>query len=241
MMKFQYLRKKIFTTPNIITLFRFGLIFLLFWVWFNEKLFNNEVVRIVIVIFLYTLGGLSDYIDGYWARRYLEKSKVGAFMDSLVDKFFTLSFFVVYLYIDLIEVWWVWVAAIMIREIYITGMRIYATLNKLVLVTERHGKNKMVLQVIFQLVMWLYLLIFAIIFESTEFQKYLLDQGYSAKVLLNVHLMVYLNYFENIIGVSTIWINFFRYFPNILLFGVTVFTVYSGVNYILKNRQTKQV
>ena len=67
--------------PNILTLFRIGLIpvfVLIFYLPFN---WNNEVACIVFVI-----AAITDWLDGFLARKLQQISKLGAFLDPVADK-----------------------------------------------------------------------------------------------------------------------------------------------------------
>lgn len=233
-------RSEYFTVPNYISLFRLIITFAILWLWFSEEIFTDEIARLLVLVALFVIGALSDMVDGYWARKFKEKTKVGAFLDSLVDKFFTLSFFVVYLYIDFLKVAWFLIVLIVIREIYITAIRIYISMSNQVMVTEKHGKWKFVLQVIFQGIMWLYLFLYSIIFETRIFQEYLASNGLSGAGMYDLQFTIYASFFLSELGIKQFWIDFLELSPNYMLSVVTFYTVYSGINYILKNRRTPQ-
>ena len=49
-----------------------------------------ELDKITFVFILIILGGITDYLDGYYARKYNIKTKTGAILDPLTDKIFLL-------------------------------------------------------------------------------------------------------------------------------------------------------
>ena len=66
--------------PNILCLFRIFCVFpFIYCLIFNDKLGS---------IFSVALGGLSDFFDGYIARKYRCETRLGALLDPLADKIF---------------------------------------------------------------------------------------------------------------------------------------------------------
>ena len=85
------------TIPNLITSIRIILtpIFVIY-------LINDRFLEALIV---FALAGLSDGADGFIARLYNQKSRLGAFLDPLADKILLISAFVVLSARDLIPPW----------------------------------------------------------------------------------------------------------------------------------------
>ena len=77
---------------------------------------NNEVF-----IFLILLGGLTDYLDGYFARKYDHKSAFGAKLDPLADKILLIGPMIWLVHENLVPLWAVWL--IISRELLITSWR----------------------------------------------------------------------------------------------------------------------
>ena len=69
------------TLPNLITLFRIGLIPLFVIVFYLPFSWANVAATVVFVI-----ASLSDWIDGYLARSMQQESTFGAFLDPVADK-----------------------------------------------------------------------------------------------------------------------------------------------------------
>lgn len=67
--------------PNLISCLRIILLFALFFVWNNPLLF----------LLLYILGGLSDVLDGFIARKLKLESEFGAKLDSFADFLFFIT------------------------------------------------------------------------------------------------------------------------------------------------------
>ena len=70
---------------------------------------------------LIVLGGLTDYFDGYFARKLNLKTKFGAIIDPLIDKIFLLIPLLWLAKVDLIPFWSL--AIILFRELIISALR----------------------------------------------------------------------------------------------------------------------
>ena len=81
---------------------------------------NNEVF-----IFLILIGGLTDYLDGYFARKYDHKSAFGAKLDPLADKILLIGPMIWLVHENLVPLWAVWL--IISRELLITSWRSHKT------------------------------------------------------------------------------------------------------------------
>jgi CDP-diacylglycerol--glycerol-3-phosphate 3-phosphatidyltransferase len=68
--------------PNSITLLRLALIFV-----FVYMLFMNYSRISILIVF--TIAALSDWFDGYFARKLNQKTQIGARMDQVIDRVFT--------------------------------------------------------------------------------------------------------------------------------------------------------
>lgn len=67
--------------PNILTLFRIGLIPVFVLIFYLPFGWSNEAACIVFVV-----AAITDWLDGYLARKLRQISKLGAFLDPVADK-----------------------------------------------------------------------------------------------------------------------------------------------------------
>ena len=74
--------KKIFTIPNIISIFRLVLIPAFVFLYFKESVENHFLWAIFIIV----LSGFSDVVDGFIARRFNMVSDLGKVIDPIADK-----------------------------------------------------------------------------------------------------------------------------------------------------------
>src|SRR5208282_5786017 len=93
---------------------------------------------------LFAWGGLSDYFDGYLARKYNLKTDFGTLMDPLADKILFVSVFLAFVQLQLVPAWMV--VVILARESLITWFRQVAQSRNVVIAASRAGKHKTVSQ-----------------------------------------------------------------------------------------------
>ena len=74
-----------------------------------------------IFILLMLIGGLTDFFDGYFARKYKYQSVLGAKLDPLADKIFLLGPMLWLVHENLVPLWAIWL--IISRELFITSWR----------------------------------------------------------------------------------------------------------------------
>ena len=77
---------------------------------------NNDVF-----IFLILIAGLTDFLDGYLARKYDHKSVFGAKLDPLADKILLIGPMIWLVHENLVPLWTIWL--IISRELLITSWR----------------------------------------------------------------------------------------------------------------------
>ena len=108
------IKKFIANFPNILTISRLFLTFPL--IIFLEIKKTNFVFALII------LGGITDYFDGYFARKLNLKTKFGAIIDPLTDKIFLLIPLLWLCKMEMIPFWSL--AIILFREFIISALRI---------------------------------------------------------------------------------------------------------------------
>lgn len=140
---------------NRLTLSRIAMTFLIM-----GFLFLPGVVAKVSAFLIFLLACLTDFLDGWVARRRNEISDFGKLMDPVADKILVLGIFLSFVELQLIPAWMVII--IVIREFLITGLRLFAMRKGLVLAAESAGKHKTVSQ----MVTIFFILIFLIVRES---------------------------------------------------------------------------
>ncbi len=141
--------------PNKITLTRIILTFA-----FMIFLFSKGVFCKVAALGIFIIAALTDYLDGFLAKRYNTISDFGKIMDPVADKILVLAAFLAFVEMKLIPAWMV--VIIIMREFVITSIRVVALKYNKVLPAGAGGKQKTVSQMLSILV----ILIFIVIKES---------------------------------------------------------------------------
>ena len=158
-----------------------------------------------IALLMFLFGALTDWLDGWLARKLGQVSDFGKFMDALVDKIFTMGTFVSLLALGVVQIWALFpILLILSREFLITGLRLVAAAQGKTLAAEKAGKVKTVMQITS---ICLYLAQGAIIHDLSKVQIW-----------------------EGIIN----WQDSFGQFADATLILACLLTVYSGFNYLVK-------
>ena len=95
---------------------------------------------------IFGLAVLTDYLDGYLARRRNQVTRLGILLDPIADKLLTASAFISLVELNAVPAWMVLI--IVGRELVITGLRNVASNRGLLIPASALGKGKMVFQVV---------------------------------------------------------------------------------------------
>lgn len=136
------------TTANWLTILRVVIV-PFFWVFFRSE--NAGLNQLATLFFI--LGAITDYLDGYLARKYNQITPFGKFMDPLADKLLVLSaFWLIFLWIPQQGYWWfnlVCLVLISFREALLTILRMFKIGGKASVVTSHWGKWKTAIHIVF--------------------------------------------------------------------------------------------
>lgn len=134
--------------PNSLTLSRIFLVPLLVVVLLTK--FEGRVVlgiqKEIVGAAIFGIASLTDWLDGYLARRRKEVTAFGQVIDPLADKLLTSAAFISLVQMDVAPAWMV--AVIIGREFAVTGLRSLAYARGIAIPASRLGKTKMVAQVV---------------------------------------------------------------------------------------------
>lgn len=183
--------------PNILSTFRLLMAPVFFLLFIQEDVWIRAFS-----LFVFLVAALTDFFDGYVARRYNVESPSGVFLDPLADKFLTFSGFICLAFLDPSQFPLWAISLIVFRDLAITLLRIYTDRRGIMLATRKSAKIKTAFQMGFlyvSLILGLFVLIPGPLAVFTE-------QLFSANLFF--------------------W----------LMMGVTAITVYTGIEYIIVNR-----
>ena len=128
-----------FNIPNKITLIRVALIPLFATI----LLANIPYYKHMLAAFIFGLLSISDFFDGYIARKKRQVTEFGKLIDPIADKLL-ISTALIFLVGKGVELWMA--AAIISREVILTAVRIYLLPGRIVVPASNFGKAKTVLQ-----------------------------------------------------------------------------------------------
>ncbi len=125
-----------FNLPTILTLSRIVLI-----PFFVLSVYQHPVLGALI----FSIASITDFLDGYLARRSGQITTFGIIMDPLADKFLVISALIVLVDMERLSAF---IAIILIvREFLVTGLRVVALSKNIVIPAEMGGKLKTTAQI----------------------------------------------------------------------------------------------
>lgn len=135
------IREDAINLPNLLTFLRIALIpLVLYLISIGTPESRFWAVNV------YAVTAVTDFLDGWLARRQGLVSVLGKFLDPLADKLLVMAL-LVYM-VALGEVPWVAVVLLLARELSITSLRVIAMTEGVVIAAGRGGKDKTALQMV---------------------------------------------------------------------------------------------
>jgi CDP-diacylglycerol--glycerol-3-phosphate 3-phosphatidyltransferase len=135
-------KKSMQDLPNILTACRIGVVPVLVVLLF----FSGPVPRAVAAL-IFVLASITDYLDGYLARKYNVISSLGKLLDPMADKLLVTSVLIMLVpsQAGAVPAWMV--VVILGRDIMVTSLRGVASAEGVVIQAEELGKFKTILQI----------------------------------------------------------------------------------------------
>lgn len=138
-------RSKAFNLPNNLTYLRLAaipaVVGLLFW---PEDHWSRWAALAVFV-----LAGITDYLDGYFARIYAQQSALGRMLDPIADKLLVAACLLMLVADKTIHGWALWAAIVILcREILVSGLREFLAELKVGVPVSRVAKWKTTAQIV---------------------------------------------------------------------------------------------
>ena len=136
--------------PNALAFLRILIAPFMFWIILNPQIFTDNGFHIswnyYFASLLFVLASATDFFDGYIARQWKQMTMLGAILDPLADKMLTLAAFLGLMMIGEASAWAIYI--IIVRELFITGIRTVAVSEGLEVKASWAGKVKTVFQMI---------------------------------------------------------------------------------------------
>ena len=130
--------------PNKLTTLRVIMIpfFVFFLLWQNGENYTFRMIALA----LFIIASLTDLLDGKIARKYNLVTNCGKFMDPLADKLLVCSALICLIELNALPAWMVII--IISREFIISGFRLIASDNGVVIAASYWGKFKTTFQMV---------------------------------------------------------------------------------------------
>ena len=173
------------TLPNQLTVLRIILSPVFLFLFLSDVVWMKQLSVIV-----YIIAALSDWYDGWLARKFNYITSWGKFWDPLADKILTSFAFIGFTIIKLIPLWMVII--IVGRDVLVTLLRVFADLKNYSFSTSYYAKWKTMLQMIFLY----YLLILFVAQNSPDINS---KYGELISILLNNQLVYFVALFITLI------------------------------------------
>ena len=215
--------------PNRITMFRIFLIILFIpTLLFNDILSGSlgslakslQTRASFLIMFtsyaalvIFILASISDFFDGFIARKYNIESNFGRVMDPLADKIMVISALIGFVQLRIVPAWMVII--VIGREFLISGIRIMAAQSGRIIAASNWGKAKTVIEIITILAILLLICVKNTITDLTgqPWQEILIKSGEMGSALFEI----------------------MYYTPYWLMFIATSVSLISGLEYYFKN------
>ncbi len=133
--------------PNLLTILRFILTPICIYF-----LIGEDWRFVALSVFI--VASITDFLDGYIARKYNIVSKSGAFLDPLADKFLVVGMFVSFFYTgETIDIYIL--SMVIFRDVFVTVLRIMMQSNGQTMITSKLSKLKTTIQIIVIILLFL--------------------------------------------------------------------------------------
>jgi len=107
-------------------------------------LIDGSLQMRLFVGFICTIAVITDWVDGWYARKYNAVTKIGKILDPIADKALVIVVFSVLAYLDVLS--FLWVLPIILREVIITIYRFIFLQKNKVVAAVKSGKIKTIMQ-----------------------------------------------------------------------------------------------
>lgn len=166
----------------------------------------NQPWAFLIATLLFALASVTDFLDGYLARRFKVVSNIGIFLDLTADKVFVVAIMIAMVQIALVPGWIVFI--VVTREFLVAGLRSIAAERGKVIPAGMWGKQKTFITMV-------------------AMGGLLLAKGLGAHLLTLFPPMLVFNSQTLNVGEILLLVS------DVLLILATIWTIFSGVEYIL--------
>jgi len=143
------LRVRPFALPNILTYGRIVAVPIVVGCMFWQSILDGGLWLRWVALAIFIAAGISDFLDGYFARAWSQQSSLGRMLDPIADKLLVSSCLLMLAAEDTIHGWSLFAAIVILcREILVSGLREYLAELRVSVPVTRLAKWKTTLQLV---------------------------------------------------------------------------------------------
>jgi CDP-diacylglycerol--glycerol-3-phosphate 3-phosphatidyltransferase len=136
--------------PNALAFLRILLAPIMFWIILNPHSFTEHGFHVTwnyyAAALVFVIASATDFFDGFIAREWNQTTLMGEIIDPLADKMLTIAAFLALMMVGEASAWAIYI--ILVRELFITGLRTVAVGHGISVKASMAGKVKTVFQMI---------------------------------------------------------------------------------------------
>jgi cardiolipin synthase len=141
--------KRSLSLPNILTYSRIVAIPVVIGCLYAQSILGAPLWLRWVALFIFIAAGITDFLDGYYARMWDQQSALGRMLDPIADKLLVASCLLMLAADETIKGWALWAAIVILcREILVSGLREYLAAIRVSVPVSRLAKWKTTIQLV---------------------------------------------------------------------------------------------
>jgi cardiolipin synthase len=141
--------KRTLSLPNLLTYSRIVAIPAVIGCMYAESILDGPLWLRWVALFIFIAAGVTDFLDGYYARMWGQQSALGRMLDPIADKLLVASCLLMLAADGTIKGWSLWAAIIILcREILVSGLREYLAAISISVPVSKLAKWKTTIQLV---------------------------------------------------------------------------------------------
>lgn len=140
---------KTFSIPNILTVARIAAIPVVVGCVYVQSILDGPLWLRWVALAVFIAAGITDWLDGYYARIWDQQSAFGRMLDPIADKLLVASCLLMLAADNSIHGWTLWAAVVILcREILVSGLREYLAALRVSVPVTKLAKWKTTVQLV---------------------------------------------------------------------------------------------
>jgi len=141
--------KRTLSLPNILTYSRIVAVPVVVGCMYAQSILGAPLWLRWVALVLFIVAGVTDFLDGYYARMWGQQSALGRMLDPIADKLLVASCLLMLAADGTIKGWSLWAAIIILcREILVSGLREYLAAIRISVPVSKLAKWKTTIQLV---------------------------------------------------------------------------------------------